>query len=172
MQTIIALVLLPTIVVGQTNRLDFIKQQVASIDTDRSLTVDTVDLAVATGVWLDGGGAITYHYHGNRLVKIEEEYFPSYGRILTQYYFHEDTLMLVRDLEDNHPWLPDSSGVDPTRLVRQFEAAYYMWTVDEDVAREQTGVRVLSEGPCGNLEWEPTVQRLLDMAPRAKPARK
>jgi hypothetical protein len=166
MRTIgLLLLVLPCMAFGRSSRLYFIQEHVASIDADSSLTIDTLDLA-AIGEWPDGGGAITYYYRGRHLVKIEEDHYPSYGRARTQYYFREDTLMLVRDREDHHPWLPDSTGLDRTRLVKQFEASYYMWTVEVDLARDQYGVRVLSEGPCGNLEWEPSVQHLIEQAPR------
>jgi hypothetical protein len=158
--------LVPTAVAAQPGLLERIKQEVALIDQDTTLTVDELDVALAFGVHYDGGGLITYQYRGDRLVLIEEEVFPSYGRVLTQFYFHNDTLMLVRDREDDLPWLADSSAIDRTRLVKVFEVAYYMWTVDQDIEREQFGVRVLSEGPCGTLEWEPTVQRLVELAPR------
>ena len=166
--TVAVLLALPVALIGRSDRLGFIKEEVARIDQDRSLTVDSLDLAVASGVSLDGGGILMYYYRGNQLVKIMEQCFPSYGMTLTQYYFHNDTLMLIRDREDDHPLTPDSSGIDPTRLEKRFEASYYMWTAEEDLAREQYGTRVLSEGPCGTKEWEPTVQRLIDLAPRQR----
>ncbi|MBL7954896.1 MAG: hypothetical protein JNJ91_07635 [Flavobacteriales bacterium] len=166
--TVVVLLALPVALMGQSDRLAFIREEVAQIDKDRTLNADSLDLGVATGVWLDGGGTITYHYRGDRLVKIEEQYFPSYGMTLTQYYFHNDTLMLIRDREDDHPLTPDSSGVDPTRLEKRFEASYYVWTLEQDLAREQHGTRVLSEGPCGTKEWAPTVQRLIGLAPRRR----
>ena len=166
--TIAVLLALPVALKGQSDKLGFIRDEVARIDQDRSLTVDSLDLGVATGVWLDGGGTIIYYYRGARLVKIEEQCFPSYGMTLTQYYFHNDTLMLIRDREDDHPLTLDSAGIDPTRLEKRFEASYFMWTVEKDLAREQYGARVLSEGPRGIKEWEPTVQRLVSLAPRRR----
>jgi len=168
MRTIALLLVLPSLAHAQVDRLTFIKQEVKAIDQDLTLEIDTLGLGTATGVYLDGGGEITYHYRDSRLVKIREDIFPSFGSTLTEYYFHNDTLMLIRDLEAHFPFLPDSTGLDHTRLVTKFEAHYYMWGVDEDVALEQTGVRVLSEGPCGNLEWEPTVERWIAIAPRQR----
>lgn len=165
MRTLAILLFCHVVVHAQSERLSFIKGQVQAINQDRTVVVDTLDLLETAAQPPDGGGEITYHYRQGRLVKIRSELFPSYGRYMTEYYFHNDTLMLVTERVD-HLFLSDSSGQDRTRLVNLFTAAYYLWTVDEEVGAERIGTRVLSEGVCGQKEWEPEVERLRSLAPR------
>lgn len=157
-----ALGLMPYVTQAQTDHLQMAMDQVALTDTDTTLAVDTLDLENAYGIALDGGGIITYHYRSDQLVLMQEEAF----RTLAQFYFHHDTLIFIRDREAHFVFTEDGVGIKQTRLETRFLSEEYFWTLDQPLHVVREGVRVLSEGPCGHLEWEPVLERLIRMAPR------
>lgn len=128
MRTAIITVLFPTMLFAQGERVGWIEQQVQEIDSDHTLVVDTIDATTIYDVDFDGGGVVYYGYRRKELVKIHQELGLSWGRSTKEYYFLNDTIMLLREREELFPWNADSTGYDHTGLFTNYEAKHYLWT--------------------------------------------
>jgi hypothetical protein len=72
----------------------------------------------------DGGGSLTGYFQNGNLVKIDEWYGISWGVLQVSYYFDNSSLVFVRETED-HFYIDDSTGIDPSRFDSQFRGEYY-----------------------------------------------
>ena len=158
MRTAILLWLMPVWAFPQSKEVVCINDAVAQIDRNPSLSCDSVEASSIYGVDFDGGGEVLYCYRGKKLVKIREEIGLSWGRSSTEYYFHNDTIMLFRVCEELFPWTVDSSGLDHTRLFTSYEGAHYLRTWRNELQVIERGVRAWS-GP--HDEAEMNLSRLL-----------
>jgi hypothetical protein len=157
------LFLSPTALCAQPDQLERIKEVVFRIDTDTTLSVDTVEAATIYNVSLDGGGEVLYTYRGKELVKLSVGLGFSWGISTREYYFLNDTIILLREREELFPWNADSTGYDHTSLFMSYEATHYLWTWHIELEVKKQG----SPGWAGPPdEAEINLVRLLRFKPR------
>lgn len=103
-----------------------IKQAFQKINSDGSLKIKTIDdeekfLGNAT----DGGGELKGYFKNDSIQKITEWVGLSFGTIQIEYYFKDDQLIFVYEIEKHFGFNDKTQETDYNKLELAFEARYY-----------------------------------------------
>ncbi len=143
---------------GQENKLDRIKSEVNSINSDSTLTKSEFDWTKLTGITTDGGGILEVWRNENQICKIVEEIGLSYGRIKTTIYLQNGIPIKIIETEENFGH--KNGEVNYNELNEVFTSTIYVFDWENDESKiERIGERVLSEGNCSTFDYEPILER-------------
>ncbi|CAM1357727.1 hypothetical protein [Tenacibaculum halocynthiae] len=143
---------------GQENKLDGIKSEVNSIDSDSTLTKSEFDWKKLTGITTDGGRILKVWRNENQICKIVEEIGLSYGRVKTTIYLQNGLPIKIIETEENFGH--KNGELNYNELNEVFRAYIYVFNWENDEGKiERIGKKVFSEGSCSTFDYEPILER-------------
>lgn len=145
----------------EKSNMESIKQinyKVNLIESDLSLEKKEFDLVELTGINTDGGGVLKIWYKEKQVYKIAEEIGLSYGRIRVAIYLDNGIPIKVIEIEESFGH--EKGELNYREFNEVFRGNVYVFDWENDESKvEKTGKRVLSEGSCSTLDYEPIIER-------------
>ena len=93
-----------------------------------------------------------------QICKVVEEIGLSYGRVKTVIFFSKGLPIKIIETEENFGYKNDE--LDYGKLNEVFQATIYIYDWENDESKiEIIGKRVMSEGGCTNVDYEPIIKR-------------
>lgn len=126
--TFVTTLTLLTISHGQSNneKTKAIRKEFQKINSDSSLKTITIDDAEEfLGHGTDGGGELIGYFKKNTIYKIFTTVGLSYGEIRDEYYFKNEQLIFVYEVEKDFPYSDSLGNLDYEKINLAFEGRYY-----------------------------------------------
>ena len=95
----------------------------------------------------DNGGQLRGYFRNDTLYKIVEHFGSSYAMMITEYYFLNNELIFVYDVEKNYRQIIDSTdgfmGFDYSKLETKYESRFY-FSKGKEIKKLETGKRLMN----------------------------
>jgi hypothetical protein len=111
---------------SRTEIISNIKQSLKKINSDGSLKIKTInDAEKFLGYTTDGGGELKGYFKNDSIQKITEWVGLSFGTIQNDYYFRNNQLIFVYEIEKHFAINDKTQEINYEKLELAFEARYY-----------------------------------------------
>lgn len=106
-----------------TSEVKSIQEYVSQIDKQKGMDSLVIENEEFMENMSDGGGSLTGYFFNSKLLQIKEWIGLSYGIRQHNFYFNNNRLVYVREIEDD--FYVDNSGTDQARFDQHFKGDYY-----------------------------------------------
>lgn len=128
----------------KTELINTIREDFRAINSDRSLTKETLDNDDFMEHVTDGGGSITGYFKNDSIVKIVEWIGLSYGNGTREFYFKKARLFFVYEKFQSFVVNDTTGEMDHDAVKTSFEGRYY-FNKDKLIEQKTTGKRVFED---------------------------
>ncbi len=109
-----------------SEKIKAIRQQFQKINRDSSLKIVSIDESEEfLGHATDGGGELKGYFKTDSVWKIVSIVGLSYGEITNEFYFKNNRLIFVYEIEKDFPSNDSLAAIDHEKLDMAFEGRYY-----------------------------------------------
>lgn len=138
--------LIPDAAQAQTDAIQDIRTKFATINQMEFQEVLTLENEQFLAQIPDGGGQLTAYYQDGQMYKLVEWIGLSMGQRVTEYYFWEEDLFFVFQLEKGFGFDEEAGAIDYDQLEEVFTGRYYL--------RDGQIIKILQKGQQQMGSWE------------------